>query len=399
MTRTRTADVNVRAAERQVRVEVVHDLASLRQHESALEELGAAAVDPNVFYEPWMLFPAVEAFGNDVDFLFVLAYASQSGPGERRQLTGFFPLVRKRGYRRVPVRHLCLWEYKYCSLCDPPLRSESARPTVSAVLDWLATMSGQSSVMECRYTSGDGQFRRVLGEILAERKATIETVDAFVRPAFRPAADGDSYLKAALSGEYRRQMRRKAERLAECGRVDYTTLDASGDVEHWLDSFLRLEASGWKGREGSALASTAVDRSFFLEIAREAFRRNRLIMQSLDLDGEPIAQYCAFKAGAGSFDFKPAYDERYARYSPGSLLELERLRFLHSQTELSWMDSCSAPDSYRNRIWRERRTIESLLLSAGGWKGDLFVSTIHQLRRSKRARTVATFLANRLSWT
>ena len=49
------------------------------------------------------------------------------------------------------------------------------------------------------------------------------------------------------------------------------------------------------------------------------------------------------------------------------------------------MDSCSAPDSYRNRIWGERRTIESILVSVGSRKGNLAIAAIRLLRTLKRA--------------
>ena len=38
----------------------------------AREKLCAAALEPNVFYEPWMLLPALKAFGAGHDFHFAL---------------------------------------------------------------------------------------------------------------------------------------------------------------------------------------------------------------------------------------------------------------------------------------------------------------------------------------
>ena len=45
---------------------------SLRADQSASERLAESAIEPNVFYEPWMLLQAIEAFGQKVDFRFLL---------------------------------------------------------------------------------------------------------------------------------------------------------------------------------------------------------------------------------------------------------------------------------------------------------------------------------------
>ena len=80
-----------------------------------------------------------------------------------------------------------------------------------------------------------------------------------------------------------------------------------------MSDFLSLEASGWKGRNGSAIASLEKDREFFLEIAREGFRRRRLLMRSLNLNGQPIAR--ARSRCWPRQRRKIAYDESYSRFS------------------------------------------------------------------------------------
>src|SRR5215467_10628676 len=55
-------------------VTVVEDLTDLERHVSAWEDLAAAALEPNVFYEPWMLMPAIRAYGGGRAFRFVLTF-------------------------------------------------------------------------------------------------------------------------------------------------------------------------------------------------------------------------------------------------------------------------------------------------------------------------------------
>jgi len=103
------------------------------------------------------------------------------------------------------------------------------------------------------------------------------------------------------------------------------------------------------------------------------------------LDGRPIAHKCNFLSGPGSFAFKIAFDEKYARHSPGVLLELENIRRLHTQSKIRWMDSCADPSHpMLNRLWPDRRTIQDVVVGAGRPLGDWVVATAPLLRLLNR---------------
>jgi hypothetical protein len=98
-------------------------------------------------------------------------------------------------------------------------------------------------------------------------------------------------------------------------------------------------------------------------------------MLALRLDGRPIAYKCNFLAGQASFTFKIAFDENYARYSPGMLLEIEYVRRLHAQSQIEWVDSCADPFKFMfNRLWPARLTIQNLIVSTGKAPGAFVVS-------------------------
>ena len=105
------------------------------------------------------------------------------------------------------------------------------------------------------------------------------------------------------------------------------------------------------------------------------------MMLSLELDGQRVAQKCNFLAGDGSFAFKIAYDEDYAHYSPGLLLEVENIRHIHASPEVKWMDSCAVPAHFMiNRLWLDRRTIQTVLIPTGKRPGELIVSLMPLIR-------------------
>jgi hypothetical protein len=109
------------------------------------------------------------------------------------------------------------------------------------------------------------------------------------------------------------------------------------------------------------------------------------MMLAMRLDGRPIAHKCNFLSGPGSFAFKIAFDEEYARHSPGVLLELENIRRLHAQSKVRWMDSCADPSHpMLDRLWPDRRTIQDVVVGAGRPLGDCVVATAPLLRLLNR---------------
>ena len=80
-------------------------------------------------------------------------------------------------------------------------------------------------------------------------------------------------------------------------------------------------------------------------------------MRALDLDGRPLAMLVNFLCPPGGFSFKTAFDEGYARFSPGVLLQQANLDLL-DHPRIMWVDSCAAPGHPMiDSVWRERRAL------------------------------------------
>ena len=374
-------------------VVIVDDLTALEKHIAAWEDLAAAAIEPNVFYEPWMLMPALRAYGAGRLLFALVQTPDPARPLGPPLLCGFFPLELKDHFdgisKGLPLKTLCLWrKQEMIYLCAPLLRAGYGREALAAFFDWLGAGDHNSSLMEFGFVTGEGPFHHLLLDYLNQRLKFTYVTEAFTRALFRPAADAEDYIRSALGRFRLKEFRRLERRLAETGTLEYTTLDqgAGGDdVDAWVEEFLEFEAKSWKGQGGRALVCSETDRKYFVEIAREAFRRGRLMMLALRFNGRPIAYKVNFLSGDGSFAFKIAFDEEYARYSPGVLLELENIRLLHERTQIRWMDSCANPDRFMiNQLWTDRRAIQTLVISTGKRQGDLVVAAIPLLKWGNR---------------
>jgi len=372
-------------SKRRASIVVVDNLEALSHLIPAWEELAAAAIEPNVFYEHWMLLPALEAFGAEKDIRVVLVLTHDPHNADApAKLGGLFPLERIRDFRNLKVSALSLWQHVHCYVCTPLVRADTASECMIELFRWLRSEEAGASLIELKCISGDGPFHKKLVDLSNELELLSWTTDIFTRGLWRRGDDEKTDPESAVSGDLRRRLRRKERRLRERGCVEHLVLRPEDDVRRWIDDFLRVEASGWKGLGGSALASSESDRRYFTDIATSAFRRGRLLMLGVNFDGRPIARRCAFVSGEGSFAFKTAYDEEFADFSPGAMLEVDSIRQLQSLPHVRWMDSCAAPDNLLvNRLSNDRKTIQSLTIG-GGALGDLVISGLPLLRWTHR---------------
>jgi CelD/BcsL family acetyltransferase involved in cellulose biosynthesis len=387
-------DVSKIDAVQNTRVVVIEHPEELEPYVAGWQHLAADAVESNVFYEPWMLMPALRLWSGEDKLVFVLIFtADGDAPAHRERLAGFFPLRYQTYYREFPVSTLKLWQYDYCFLSTPLVHKQNVGLVVAAFLEWLGDNPYAAALMEFRDIERDGPFHRALLEQLGQRQEVC-VMDSYMRPMLTRRTDANAYLREALSKKRRKERARLRRRLSEMGRIDIIELEQGADVERWIAEFLALEAAGWKGRVGGAMKVDGASGDFFSTIAREAFSRGRLMMLGLYIDGRPAAMKCNFLATPGSFAFKIAYDETLGRFSPGVQLEIENIRRFHARRDLQWMDSCTAVENHfmMNHLWRDRKTIETVTIATGKWPGYVVVSLL-PLRQRLRRTIKAAFLS------
>lgn len=165
-----------------------------------------------------------------------------------------------------------------------------------------------------------------------------------------------------------------------------------------MRSYLELEAAGWKGRSGTALALHPGDRAFFAEMCRTLHAAGMLAFDALELDGRPIAIACSLRASAAAdapeFVFKIAYDETLARQSPGMQLQLALVMERHGPGPCpAWVDSCAAPtDSLYRQIWLDERRLGHVLLASRRppWTSVLRLAALAQRLRQRWRRSASS---------
>jgi hypothetical protein len=361
----------------------------LAAHVEAWIALAAAAIEPNVFQEPWMLLPAWRAFGLDRGLWAVLVYGpNPAQPTGAHVLYGLFLLERVTRVEKIPVPAMTLWQHQHAFLGTPLIREGVGHECLAALVGWLRNGPARTPLVRFGEYGAGGAFERVLTEFINAGLVPNYTPLRDYRALLERGVDAETVLARAMSGGNRKELRRQSRRLGETGTLETRALAVGEDAEPWLGWFLALERAGWKGIERSALASDEAQRVFFESICRAAHAQGRLMLVGLFLDDRPIAMKCNFLALPGAFSFKIAFDEELARFSPGVQLELQNVATLHDMPGWAWMDSCARPGHFMiGRLWAGRRAIATTILATGRAPGSLVVSALPLLRWVYRTLT------------
>jgi CelD/BcsL family acetyltransferase involved in cellulose biosynthesis len=316
--------------------------------------LAARAIEPNVFYEPEFALAAAPVFGRDAKALLVWSAA--------RRLLGVFPFrldCRRNGL--LPV--LVGWTHSYGPLGVPLVDRDQAERTIAAWLGHMAQNAGGPKLMLLPMLAADGPFASALYSVLGESRGPSAAFGRHARALLAPGASRNDYLQRAMAGKRRKELRRLRHRLDDLAPSAHSVATSAAEVAAATQQFLRLEASGWKGAAKTAAAAHPPVGKFLqtavLDLAAAGKARVDLLMA-----GEtPIAATITLFSGAAAWCWKIAYDESFARYSPGVQIVLELTHDLLANSSVDRVDSCAVPGHPMiEPIWRERLAISDLLI-------------------------------------
>ncbi len=316
--------------------------------------------EPNPFYHPALLLPALANLDAGAQVRMIEAC-------DGHDLIGLMPMLVKSHHARYAVRNATNWMHGQCFFGAPLLRKGVEKQAWAGLLAQLDGVETAGHFLHLDALWLDGPITTALLQYCEESGRAIKLIARHERALLQSDLSADTYWETHVRAKKRKEIRRLSNRLGELGTISHRRLDPGDDVAAWTEAFIALESTGWKGAHGTALGSRDETRNFFREALANAAQAGMLDMVRIDLDGAAIAMLVNFRLGGGAFSYKIAYDEKFARYSPGVLIEIDNLHAALADPTIDWMDSCAAPDHPMiDRIWAERRTIGQFRVALNG---------------------------------
>jgi CelD/BcsL family acetyltransferase involved in cellulose biosynthesis len=269
--------------------------------------------------------------------------------------------------------------------------------TIEALLDAIDDDAGLPKIVALDMMGADGATYDALLRVLDKRGSAPCLFAQWQRPKLVSELDGKSYLELALSGSTRKKLRQHRRKLSEKGKLTSVVASQPGAVCRALEEFLAMEASGWKGRNGTALLSNKADAAFMRGAVGALAAAGCASIHSLYVDGKPASMQIVARLGAAAFTWKTAYDEAFQDFSPGTLLLEDYTAAFLADKSIGHVDSCSFDDSGYMAAWTERQPMVDLWFDVrrGGSPAFRALSSVQRCYRGVRALAKTGYLALR----
>ncbi len=359
-----------------------------------LDFLAARAIESNIFFNPRFLAPAMPRLEDREVRLAVI----RDGNEIKSRLRLLVPFSVERPVMGVGPSIMRTWSHPFGPLGTPLVDCDDPAGVVDDFISMLARPHlGMPKVLVLPETRLDGPFAAVLRSVAEARNLPLVMSNKVERPFLESHLDGDDYLRQSLRSHHFREFRRLRRRLEEKGKLEYRVARQPQDIREGIEAFLTLEASGWKGRERTAMAVDRFRAAFAREAVDRLAERGLCRIHMLTLDDQPIACLVVFIESGIAYTWKTAYDENYAGYSPGTLLMIDVTRNHLDDPNIIATDSCAVPDHpVMSRLWSERRSIGTFVIGLVPGTEKAAHQAATNIRFHREARNTLRILRNRM---
>ncbi len=344
------------------------------------------AVESNVFLSPDVLLPALRRLG-DGDEKIVLALRADGEAG--RRLVGLMPIGLARGrFGPLPAPAI-LWRHPYAMIGAPLVDRENAGEVLAALLA-RADAAGLPGALMMPYLRHDGPIFAALQEISFYSGRPLVVSEDFERAMIATETDSERYIGTTIGSGRRRHLARYRRRLEEKGRLTFHCHEASSEVVPAFEEFLSLEAKGWKGERGTAIACEPASQMFFTETVARLAARHSARIYALRLDGKPLAMMIVITSGREAHAWKMAFDEGFAHYSPGVMMMVEAMRHMIDDGRIARVDSlCDPGHAMVESLWCERQRFVHVIIGVGRGRARFEAVALLEALRARARRAVA----------
>lgn len=328
--------------------------------------LSADALEDNPFFCRPMVMAGIEALGEGAG-LKALVLRPRSGGG----LAGLLPF-RVKGAGPLAVGMPTLNLYRVGSA--PLIARRHADDAVATLARLMAEGRGLPRRWVFPHMAVDGPFMQRFSRSAHKLGYSTEAATTYRRAVLtRSAGDFRTHVDTIIGKKRAKDVERNLRRLGEIGEVAFERATDPDAVAARIETFLALENAGWKGARGTAFLSRADHAAF----ARAAFVPGLAVVDSLLLDGKPIAVSVNIGDGRLLFTPKCAFDETYRKYGPGMALEYLVVADFFSQDRYDEMDASTTVDAHVIAgFWDAEKTMGTVVAGPCGPRTKLLRTAI-----------------------
>lgn len=155
----------------------------------------------------------------------------------------------------------------------------------------------------------------------------------------KEATNYDAFFEQ-LDGKFRRNMRAVEKKAQAMGNLKLKKLSSEDEIAHFLEKGFAIEASGWKGTQGTAITCNESVQKFYEGIAKDLYKRGEFDAYLLSSETDDLAFFYCIKGFGVTRALKIGSNENFRNFAPGMLITIEVMKLLHEKGNFNIWDFC-----------------------------------------------------------
>jgi len=147
----------------------------------------------------------------------------------------------------------------------------------------------------------------------------------------------------------RSQIRRSLKRLRSQAEVEFRIVDSDStapELENAVETLYHVEASGWKGRAGTAILDDQATKRFYDQVIADGLTKDSLAIGQLRCGGHVVATELCLVWNGTMYQLKAGYDEAFSKWSPGHLFKAHVMAAATADG-IEVLDNCGRADPHK----------------------------------------------------
>jgi len=155
----------------------------------------------------------------------------------------------------------------------------------------------------------------------------------------KEANNFDEFL-GQLDGKFRRNMKAVEKKGLALENLTLKKLTDENEIDFFLEKGFAIEASGWKGDQGTAICCNETVQRFYEGIAKDLYKRGEFDAYLLSNGKDDLAFFYCIKGFGVIRALKIGSNENFRNLAPGMLITNEVLKLLHEKKNFNIWDFC-----------------------------------------------------------
>ena len=280
-------------------------------------------------------------------------------------LVGVFPFWVER--TRTGLNHYRLMGAEFCTGSEPLTEAAVRAESVALAMRMLLKADPPLDVLRLEGVSPDSEWASALTSAWPGKAPWLGVDRRAVAPFLSLSGRTFDDWLATKSGNFRKEIRRRRQRMAEQGFHPKVSVDLP-DVAARLPTFTRLHRARWEPRGGSDVLKGGAD-AMLLDVAREFSGTSRLQLWTMERDAtEVISARLLLGAGTHVATWLGGFDDRWAEFAPGFVEMVAAIEHTWSVGTFQKFDLGVGKNQFKNQFADGEEQAEWMRAVRKGWR-------------------------------